>query len=897
MIIRRFAFLVVCACAAFVIRCGPHPTGVATTGGSEVVGVLVKQGGVPVEGAVVHLDSATSDTSYKILDSGYTNSTGKFSIKHDLGNAFYSIYGDYHNKELVVLIRDVKDTDTSSLFHEVDVGTHTMYPPGFISGRVIIDEPSLTGTICYIPGTSFMAVTDDLGNFVISGVPADTYKVYFDFPNYVVGRDSGVIVKSGATTDVGTIVLFYDPNKPIPAPRSVAVTYDTLRGIMTVSWSSVHVSDLKGYVVSRSINGSVFTVLDTVATVDSMFHDTLDSVYLSYDTCRYEVAAFDSGTSISSSNPVWFVTVPPSLVRTVFTFQQVSGAVNDTAEACSTIVITASYFNINNQNKLITWYDAYPNSVLRQDSIDSKYGADTVRHAFSSSGRAVLYVSASDDHGNIWRDSIVLVVRPGHVDAVSCDSTAAGVTIRWNASRQSNFADYRLYRVKTGGDTLLYAATAIADTSHIVQFAKNGVFQYYVVVADSQGRVSPHGKSINAWIKNTAPQFTNDTTAIPKTASVGKQYLVQLAITDINGDSLSLKQLGTLGLTVSGTTVSWTPTILDTGTKHVSIQVNDGFGGLETLSWNVKVVPVGVCAWGDSMTTARFSLGATVLNGTLYAAGGAKFFNSGGKLVSIAVSAVEAYPLSSSGSWEKTASLASARYALGLAGYGSTLFSFGGTKDGVNHFSDVDSVSVTGTVWDTACALPVPFAGSAVCAIGNKTYCIGGITKVADSDVVSNAIYEFDASTGQCVLKNYMRTRRVFHQAAVLNGKIYIIGGLAGASSLNDCVAQASMEVFNPATNMSEPDTFGSLGTPRYYFGAAEANGKLYALGGCSSEQSAASLSSIEEYDPAFNIWSVKADMPAARSNFAAVSWQGAVYAVGGIIGGQATRSVVIYYP
>jgi len=900
MSIRRLAIFALCAAAAYVGRCS-HAPDIVSTGGSEVVGRMVKKDGTPVNGAYVYLDTAaySSDTTFVVVTVTTTDSKGNFAFNRAHGGGTYSIYGDYHDRELVVLVRDIRDAVTSDVAHVINVGTDTMLPPGFIRGRALIDEPTMTGTVCYIPGTSLMAVTDDSGNFVMSGVPAGSFPVYCSHPDYLVGKALQVSVRSGDTTDMGSVVLLYDPNKPVPSPRSVILTYDTLQGVVNLSWHLVHVPDLKGYVVYRGINGSAIDGLDTVSRSDTVIHDTLyrsltDSTRY---TCQYEVAAFDSAPNYSGrSNPITFETVPPSFVRTVFVFR-VSGFASDTIEAGDTVSILGTFSNVTGSTRLFTWYSKYPDSVLRQDSLNAKKGNDTLRHSFLRSGHVTLFVDAIDDRGASWLDSLFLFVRPRHVDAVSVDSTSASVVIKWTMSHVPAFGSYRLFRKRPIGDTLLYTTTVRTDTSHVVMFNRNGVFQYVVLVEDSLGIVSVPGGAINARIKNTPPQFTSDTSAIPPTASVGKRYSVELTTADVNGDSLSLKQISAFGLTFSKDTLIWVPVIADTGIRHVSVQVGDGFGGYDTLSWNVLVSPVGVCVAGDSMPTARFSLSAAIVNGELYAAGGARFFNSGGRLVPIPLSTVEAYPLSGGGSWTKFAPLVAPRYALGCASAGASLFAFGGTKDGVNHFAFVDSISGSGSVWDTAGMFPAPFAGSAVSAIGNKVYCTGGLTKVSGEDVVSDKIYEFDVTTGQCVFKNYMRTSRAFHQVAVLNGKLFIIGGLGGSTSQYDCVPQTSVEVYDPATNLIGPDTVGSLLTPRYYFGAAEANGKLYVIGGCPSANSDTSVSSIEEFDPATNVWTYKTDLPGPRSNFAAVAWQGRIYVLGGIIAGKATSSVVIYYP
>jgi hypothetical protein len=901
MTMRRLPCLVMCACcAALVLRCSP-PTNLV--GGSEVVGftgTLVKPDGTPAINALVYLDTMTSSSdSAKLLDSTETDAKGGFIVKRDNGRGTYSIYGNYKNRELVLLVRDLKDTNASKVYHEVNIGTRTMLPPGSISGKVIINKPvtAMQGIHCYIPGTSFGAFTDDTGGFVMIGIPQGVYRVYYDYPLYLTYKDSADTVISGKQTPVGTKILFYDPTGDPPVPVGISTVYDTIHGVVVVSWSAVPVSDLVGYVVYRNS-----AAIDTLGKSDTVYLDTVyrDFTDMTEHQYAYQVKALDKNNNLSPfSVSATAATVSPSLVRTVFGFAPLQ--TGDTVEAGDTVKIGVSFANNKNFNRTISWYGARPGvaPALRQDTVDALFGNDTLAQVFASSGRVVLYVEAVDDHANHWLDSIVLGVRPRHVDVVSCDSTTTGVTVQWNKSNQPEFAAYRLFRRFAGSDTLLYKTTARADTSHTVPLTRNGIFQYCVIVVDSLGQNSPMGKSIGARIKNTPPQFTNDTADVSKIGSVGKLYQVKLTIADVNKDSLTFKQLGSPGLTIADTTLTWTPAIADTGTKHIAVQASDGFGGYDTIQWNVKVLPVGVCAYGDSMPTARFSLGAAVVNGTLYAVGGAKYLNSNPTPLPFPI--VEAYPLSGGGTWSKAASLISPRYDLGCAGSGGTLFSFGGTKNGASHFATIDSFSVAGGTWDTAAMLPVPLTGGcsgcAVCAIGTKVYCTGGITMVAGENVVSDAIYEFDITTGQCVLINNMSTKRTNHQAVAFGGKIYIIGGLGGSSSLAECAELGSMEVFDPQTGMIEADTLSPLLTPRYNFGATEANGKLYALGGYKSTSSDSALSSIEEYELSSNTWTVKGELPAPRSSCAAVSWQGRVYVVGGKVAGKATSSVVVYYP
>jgi len=55
--------------------------------------------------------------------------------------------------------------------------------------------------------------------------------------------------------------------------------------------------------------------------------------------------------------------------------------------------------------------------------------------------------------------------------------------------------------------------------------------------------------------------------------------------------------------------------------------------------------------------------------------------------------------------------------------------------------------------------------------------------------------------------------------------------------------------------------------TPRMTHTSAVVNGKIYVIGGVSSEPGWEGLSNVEEYDPATDTWTRKADIPGARGD------------------------------
>jgi len=55
--------------------------------------------------------------------------------------------------------------------------------------------------------------------------------------------------------------------------------------------------------------------------------------------------------------------------------------------------------------------------------------------------------------------------------------------------------------------------------------------------------------------------------------------------------------------------------------------------------------------------------------------------------------------------------------------------------------------------------------------------------------------------------------------------------------------------------------------TPRWTHTSAVVNGKIYIIGGLTSQPGERALSTVEEYDPSTNTWTINADMPTARAN------------------------------
>lgn len=138
---------------------------------------------------------------------------------------------------------------------------------------------------------------------------------------------------------------------------------------------------------------------------------------------------------------------------------------------------------------------------------------------------------------------------------------------------------------------------------------------------------------------------------------------------------------------------------------------------------------------------------------------------------------------------------------------------------------------------------------------------------------VAGTLFVF-ATDPAWVSKAPMQAARSGLGVAVVNGKIYAIGGADGSAN----GFSSTNEEYDPATNNW---TFKApMPTPRSDFGIAVYENKIYCIGGYVRGGPTAIN---EVYDPATDTWTNKASMPTARLNLRANAVNGKIYLIGGI--------------
>jgi hypothetical protein len=135
-----------------------------------------------------------------------------------------------------------------------------------------------------------------------------------------------------------------------------------------------------------------------------------------------------------------------------------------------------------------------------------------------------------------------------------------------------------------------------------------------------------------------------------------------------------------------------------------------------------------------------------------------------------------------------------------------------------------------------------------------------------------------------------MPTARTYVSTSAVNGKIYAMGGKLSHPGFQGL---ATVEEYNPATNTWTKKA--DMPTARASFSTSVVNGKIYAIGGLTTGE-LNHLSLVEEYDPATDTWTRKADMPTARIALSTSAVNGKIYAIGGYVGDFIAISTVEEY-
>ena len=274
-------------------------------------------------------------------------------------------------------------------------------------------------------------------------------------------------------------------------------------------------------------------------------------------------------------------------------------------------------------------------------------------------------------------------------------------------------------------------------------------------------------------------------------------------------------------------------------------------------------------------------------------------------------------------SWVSKASMPTARAFFGVAVVDGKIYAIGGAG-GVNEAYDPET-----NTWTTKKPMPNPRTSFAITAYENKIYCIGGYANGSNTGTAMNEVY--DPRTDTWETKSSMSTARSQLRASVVNGKIYVIGGILeggeilsvnevydpatdtwttkspipyGVYSHSSVVVDNRIYVISgqssspgnigpdkgPLNQIYDPETdTWTLGAPppqpAHRAGAVVTSGvltakRIYVIGGEVGFMEATNINQV--YDPQTDTWSTGASMPTARQGLGVAVVNDIIYALGG---------------
>ncbi len=184
--------------------------------------------------------------------------------------------------------------------------------------------------------------------------------------------------------------------------------------------------------------------------------------------------------------------------------------------------------------------------------------------------------------------------------------------------------------------------------------------------------------------------------------------------------------------------------------------------------------------------------------------------------------------------------------------------------------------------WTQKADMPTPRTQLATAVVNGKIYAIGGLNGGSRS-----AVEEYDPQGDMWTKKADMPMQRSGIAASAVDGKIYVFGGHRIAfEPLN------TVQMYDPATDRWTRKK--RMPVPIDRMTTSVVNGQIYLIGGWDFPDDV--YSTVFQYNPEGDTWTQKADMPTARGGHAAVVFEEKIYVLGGGTFKETTHGGIRYF-
>ena len=286
-----------------------------------------------------------------------------------------------------------------------------------------------------------------------------------------------------------------------------------------------------------------------------------------------------------------------------------------------------------------------------------------------------------------------------------------------------------------------------------------------------------------------------------------------------------------------------------------------------------------------SMHTSRTGAGAAVVNGIVYAMGGSQRYNTSDTGFSyMSINSTEAYDPATD-TWVEKTPIPTPRDSLGAAAFQGKIYCFGGRNVSKDYSISIDVNEVYDTEtdsWEKRTPMPTARSGLQASEVGGKIYLIGGWIESESSSIEEKSaqVEIYDPATDTWTTGSPMPTAVAGYASAIVDGKIYVISGVASGSTKTNLT-----QIYDPQKGE------WSLGVPIPMSVSSAAAGAvtganvakaIYVIGGSNETYPLNGQFANQVYFLETHSWAMAAPMPVDRAGLALTVVNDTIYVMGG---------------
>lgn len=235
---------------------------------------------------------------------------------------------------------------------------------------------------------------------------------------------------------------------------------------------------------------------------------------------------------------------------------------------------------------------------------------------------------------------------------------------------------------------------------------------------------------------------------------------------------------------------------------------------------------------------------------------------------------------SEGGTWALAVAMPEPRQEHGVVAVGNRIYVIGGYLPGGEASPVVQVYNATGKTWSKVVPMPEALHHLGVAEVDGKIYVVAGFTGTFSKRNPVNSVWQYDPATERWQRRAPLPTPRGALAVAVVDGKIYAMGGERLRAS---GIKRAFEPIADVAAYDPKKDSWEVLSPMRYrrdHLMVGAIGGRIYAVGG--RDRPNLTLQHVEEFNPATGRWSERAQMPTGRSGGAAAVVGNRLYVFGG---------------